>query len=328
MRWKTAIVGFGQVAAGYSDDPRHSRFYTHPTHAAAVSAHPNFDLRAVADPSERARASARDRWAVTTVVADVSELRDVGVEVAVLATPPANRLAAIGALPQLRAVLVEKPLASTVEEARRFLDECARRGILVAVNLMRRYDEDLQRLAAGGLHQRCGAVRAVFAVYGNGLRNNGTHVVDTARMLFGPIAQHGVVPGGMPFTEGPLDGDVNVPFYLVAESGLMIVGQPVRFADYREVSLDIWGEQARLQLVHEGLLEIVSPRGDNRQLQNAREIEHDQSSNRTTSIGGALRRVYDNLDGALNGRAALACSGEDAFETLQVIERIMATARA
>lgn len=328
MKWKTAIVGFGQVAAGYSDDPLHSRWYTHPTHAAALSGHPAFELIAVADLSERARANARERWQVATVAADVAELRDLGIEVAVLATPPADRLAAIDALPHLRAVLVEKPLAASVEEGRRFLDECNRRGILVAVNLVRRYDEDLQRLASGGLLERCGTVRAVFAVYGNGLRNNGSHIIDTARMLFGPIADLGVVPGATPFQEGPIEGDVNVAFYLVAESGLLIVGQPVRFADYREVSLDIWGERARLQLVLEGLLEIVSPRGDNRQLQHAREIAHDQSSDRVTSIGGALRRVYDNLDDALHGRAKPACSGQDAFETLQVVERLMDAARA
>jgi predicted dehydrogenase len=322
--WKTALVGFGRIAAGYADDPAQARWYPYASHAQVLRDHPAFDWQAVVDPSVAACATATARWGISRTAVSAATLENAeDIEVAVIATPPEARREIVECFPRLRAVIVEKPLGINFAEAEAFIAKCRHRGILVAVNLPRRYDTDLRALADGGLEDRIGKPMAVFGTYGNGLRNNGTHLVDLVRMLFGSIGSVGVVPGYRPCAEGPIEGDINVPFFAVMESGLVTMVQPIRFSSYREVGLDIWAEQGRLQLVHEGLTAIETPVADNRQLSGAMELSHDNSKTHTTSVGRALYSVYDNLSAAMQGHAALLCPGEEGLATMRVVEELV-----
>ena len=323
-RWKTAVVGFGRIAAGYADDPAQARWYPFASHAQALQAHPAFDWVAVVDSSDTARASAKSRWGIDRVAASVDGLDNAAdIEVIVLATPPDARRGILDRFPRLRAVIAEKPLGTNFADAESFVAECRRRQILVAVNLPRRYDADLRGLASGGLHQRVGPPMAAFGTYGNGIRNNGTHLVDLIRMLFGSIVSASVVAGATAFEEGPIAEDLNFPFSLVMAGGPVVMVQPLRFAHFREVSLDIWGERGRLQLVHEGLTAIHTPVAANRQLTGAQEIAHDHPDVAITSVGRALYGLYDNLSEALAGRAALLCSGDEGLQTMSTIEELL-----
>lgn len=320
--FRTVLIGFGKMAAGYSLDPRQTAWYNYCTHAQALRDHPLFDWQAVIDCSDEALAGAKQQWGVAQAVRHADELiSPEDIEVAVIATPPDARRGLIRNLPGLRAVVIEKPLGNNLEEAESLLRECRERNVLVGVNLPRRYDLDMRDLAAG---RRCpaGNPMAVFGTYGNGLRNNGTHLVDTVRMLFGEVARTGIPPGAKTFVEGSILGDINVPFTLTMASGLAVMVQPLCFRNYREVSLDIWGEVGRLQLVHESLTELVSLCEDNRQLSCTYEIAHDRQAIRTTSIGDALYRVYDNVAAAIKGREALLCPGDEALKTMRVIETV------
>ena len=52
---RTALIGFGKIAAGYCDDPQISSYYQYSTHVQVIKDHPNFTLSAVVDPSSNAR---------------------------------------------------------------------------------------------------------------------------------------------------------------------------------------------------------------------------------------------------------------------------------
>jgi predicted dehydrogenase len=323
-RWRTALIGFGKMAAGYASDPRQNRWFRYSTHAQVLAEHPRFDWQVAIDPAESARSQAVANWPVPHAAERIQDHPGADeIEVAVIATPPDARMDLIEAMPALRAMLVEKPLGVNLEQARRFLDACEQRNIQVAVNLPRRYDPQLQALANGGLVATWGAAQAVFGVYGNGLRNNGTHLIDLVRMLFGEVQSLSVPAGAQRFTEGPINGDCNAPFTLNMANGLTVMVQPLVFQHYREVGLDIWAEQGRLQLLNETLLEHASPRAENRQLSAAHEIAHDHQSAHTLGLSSALYAAYDNLAGALAGEVALACSGEQAFKTMQITEAVL-----
>lgn len=319
--WNTVLVGFGRIGAGLADDPVHSRAYPYATHAQVLRDHPEFNWCAVVDVDEKARAVARDSWAVPEVVSEIGDLGDrLSIRVAVIATPPASRPAVLAALPNLKAILIEKPLAEDVQAARDFLETCRGLGIQVAVNLPRRYDPLFRDLANGGLERRVGRPMSVFGTYGNGLRNNGTHLVDLIRMLLGEVETVQAV-ANTALEEGPIPGDVNVAFGCRLPKGPAVMVAPVRFAEYREVGLDLWGNSGRLQIVHEGLTLISSPRGPCRALTGAHEIVHEHIDVETTDFGSALYRVYDNLAEVLCGRRS-HCSGEEALATLRIVEAV------
>jgi predicted dehydrogenase len=322
-RYRVAIVGFGKIGADYADDPAMASHYPYATHAQALVGHDRFDWCAVVDPRADARAQARDRWKVPLACATAAELAaQTRIDVAVIATPPEARMDVIESIPGLRAVIVEKPLGRSLDAARSFAETCEGRGILAEVNYWRRFDESLRALADGELRQLVGIPQAVFGLYGNGLRNNGSHMIDLCNMLFGPVVGTSAIGGIVRRRRAPIDGDIEASFSLQFESGLRAVFQPVDFSLYRENSLDIWGTTGRLQLVQEGLRLMHSGVCANRAMSGEREIASDRQEIRTTTAGQAFLRLYDHLAGLLDGDRAVISPLSQALKTEAIVEAI------
>jgi predicted dehydrogenase len=305
-----------------------ARHFPYASHAQVLSALPAFGWDAVVDPDPAARARARDRWGIANTAADLADLGAAETyDVAVLATPPAARRAALDRLSGLRAVVVEKPLAPSLAEAERFADAVRARRLLTQVNYWRRAEPACRALAGGDLAARIGRAQAAFGVYGNGLRNNGSHLIDLIRMLLGePTAVRALGPA-RPLVAAPLAGDVAVPFALTLAEDAMVTVQPIDFRHYREVALDIWGTEGRLVLDQETLSARHMPVRAHRGLAAAREVASDAPVTLPVEPGHALRHLYDNLLGALDRGEPLVSPLGSALETERLIEAVFESAR-
>ena len=324
MSYKTALIGFGRMAAGYADDLANAQWFPYATHAQVLREHPAFNWVAVVDPSLDARTAASSRWAVPVTAQSLSELPNADeIEIAVIATPPDTRSGFLDLLPSLRAVLVEKPLGVDLFDATAFVEKCRQRGIPGAVNFPRRYDPDLRSLASSGLQKAIGQPQAVFGTYGNGLRNNGSHLVDLMDMLLGKPNNIRLIDGGRYFVEGPIKGDSNFPFTMLWDNGLTAAIQPLSFSAYREVGLDIWGDTGRIQILNESLTLLTTPVADNRQLTGSRELCYETSDTRYSGLGRSLYLAYDNLATTLHGETSLHCSLDDGLNTMRLVEDLM-----
>jgi predicted dehydrogenase len=182
-------------------------------HAPLIAATPGLELTSVvtADPGRRRQvaadlpgaavlAAAQDLW-------DRSSDHDLVVVAAGTAVHAAMALAAVEAgLP----VVVEKPMAATVADARTVLDAGRRAGVAVVPFHNRRYDSDqltLRRLVDGGALGELRRYESRFERWrpepdtgawrhrlsseegGGVLLDLGVHLVDQARMLLGPVTE-------------------------------------------------------------------------------------------------------------------------------------------
>jgi len=264
MKLRTAIIGFGQISQSYTLDSRMKMHFQYATHAQVLRDHPAFDCQAVVDPAPEALQSAQSDWNIKETATHLAKLPSLDkIEVAVIATKPGYRAEIIELMPALKGVIVEKPLGSTLKEALIFLETCRKRRILVQVNLLRRADDTMRQLASGKLYSMVGDAQALSIHYGNGLLNNGTHMIDLARMLFGDILSVTAFPKTA-FEEGPLPQDKNFALTLQWAHGLTASLQPLKFRNYRENSFDIWGEHGRLAITQEGLTMLEYRIADNR----------------------------------------------------------------
>ena len=320
---RTALIGFGKMGHGYAQDPLMARYYRYAAHAQVLADHAAFDWTDVVDPEPAARSIAVEEWGVSAVgsVADIPDAAHI--EVAVIATPPETRIGILDELPGLRAVLVEKPLGTNLAASQAFLDACAARKIAVQVNLWRRADERFRELADGGLVSLVGKPQAVTGYYGNGLLNNGTHMVDFVRMLLGEIASVQCVGVGEPLIEGPIAGDTNPAFALQLDCGLVVGMQPLRFADFRENGLSIWGVRGRLDILNEGLVIRHFPRRPNRAMMGEQEIASDEPLVIGSTVGMALHHMYSNLAASVQSQSSLWSSGLSALRTSEVVDAVL-----
>lgn len=325
--FRTVLVGFGNIAAGLSRDPMVARHFAHASHAQVLRDHPDFSWEAVVDPSAAARERARDGWGIRCCVAALEDIHQSELDVAVLATPPDGRIGTLDGLKELKGVLVEKPLGRPgAGGGAEFAARCRARAVPVQVNFWRRADAGLQELAAGGLAARIGSVQAASAVYGNGLFNNASHLVDMIRMLLGEVAAAMALGDPEPLAAASIPGDVQIPFALRLESGATVAVQPLDFRHYREVGLDLWGETGRLTILQEGLTLSCYRRCPHRALSDADEIASDAPETLESTVGTALWRMYDNFASALRGEAELCSPPDSALRSEAVLDAVLRSA--
>ncbi|MFQ5763792.1 MAG: Gfo/Idh/MocA family protein [Rhodospirillales bacterium] len=324
---RTIVVGFGRIADGLRHDARMAKHFTYATHAQVLNDHPAFQWLGVVDPADDARRAAAEDWKVPHVAADLDTVaKEVEPELAVIAAPPGHRSEIVQQLPSLKAVMVEKPLAGGGEEGPAFIGFCRQHNVHVQVNYWRRGDALYRELAEGGLEKMIGRPQAAFATYGNGLHNNGSHLVDFIRMLMGEVATVQTL-GDVRLVDGaPLADDVHAPFALRMAGGALVTVQPLDFGHYREVGLDIWGETGRLALYQESLGVFHYPLADNRGLEGEKEIASDKPEVLAPTVGQALYRLYDNLAQVVAGEAEPWSPGDDALQTDLVVGAVLTSA--
>jgi predicted dehydrogenase len=320
---RTLLVGLGNIGVGYASDPVMAREYRYASHAQVLGAHPRFSWVAAVDPSPEARERARS-FGVPHMASSIEELpASCDVDVAVLAGPPGTRLEALDVLPDLRAVVLEKPIGASLDEAAQLVERCAARRLLAQVSFPRRADEQLRKLAAS-LPELMGAPQAVFGVYGRGLPNNGSHMIDLLRMLVGEIGTAQALAAPRRIASPP--GEVDVPCALTLASGAPAALSPLDFSHYRENALDLWGERARVSIVQQGLAVLVHPRRPHRAVSDENEIASDRPTSLESTLGDALYRLYDNLAAALDGSEDLWSPASSALRTAAVVEAVLQSA--
>jgi len=188
---RCALVGLGQIGA---------------THLEAMRT-AGAELVAVADPREAARATAVDKGLRAFANPCDPELAHL-VDAVVIATPPATHCElACHFLEHGIAVLCEKPLAPSSREARSMLQLAHGRGVELMMASKFRYVGDVveaRSLIESGMigtplvfeNAFCGRApmkerwNSKKAISGGGvLIDNGTHSVDIARYLLGPLRE-------------------------------------------------------------------------------------------------------------------------------------------
>jgi len=322
----TVLFGFGMIGAGFAADNKMSIHFDYATHAQVLRDHPAYDWQGVVDPSPAARETAKS-WGVPMVVAHTDDLPDgFKPEVAVIATGPDGRRNALESLDDLKLAILEKPLGADGDAAAGLLADCAARQIAVQVNLFRRAEDTTRALANGELERQIGTPQAIFGVYGNGLRNNAVHMVDLIRMLTGEITAVRALGAVRALDNPPIMDDVALPFALTLASGACATLQPLDFSHYREVGLDIWGTDGRLEIIQEGLLMRVSPRTAHRALDDDHEIASDVSEVLDNGYGRALYALYDNAAAWLSGTEQLISPGENAMRNERILDAVLLSA--
>lgn len=323
--WPTVLCGFGSVAAGIAKDKRMSKHFKYQTHAQVLKDHPAFDWQAVIEPDLDGQRLAREEWGVPIVVSHPNELpSDFIPEVAVLATPPAPREELLRAMPSIKAVVVEKPLGHSLAESISFSDYCKEMGIVAQVNFIRRIDRTYRELLSGPLQKDIGEAQAGTVIYGKGILNNGIHMIDLIRMLFGEITYVRAL-GPVKKTE-LLPDDIDIVAALTLVNGAVITMQPINFRHYRDIVLDVWGTCGRLEVFQAGKFLRRSPVKQHRALENVNEIAIDETIALPSYLDTAYYQVYDDLAGAINGDGVVGSSLENAIRSETVVAAIKASA--
>ncbi|REJ73646.1 MAG: gfo/Idh/MocA family oxidoreductase [Planctomycetota bacterium] len=281
------------------------------THLAAMQNHPRVNLVAGSsrDPGRRERFSQRTS---AKTYADWREmLAGEQLDIVSVATyaPQHARMTIACAEAGVRAVLCEKPIATSLPEAERMLASCAASGTLLAVNHNRRFHPDYRRLRDFIATGELGELTSASVQWASGrLGNVGTHVFNALCMLTGRQVEAVSATldlSGKPDCRGPEFQDPGGYGVLRLHGGL-----PATFdaLDYATVpaSITINGKDATATIGAGGV--TIDHRTGSR--------DHWPPAERTeSSMDVALREIVDSLD----GKVAFSDPPENSLHTLETI---------
>lgn len=159
------------------------------THMKAIRALDEVTLVAIADVREETlRAAAADAPGAALYTSARQLLDEVRPQlVAVVTNGPSHAELTIAAAEQGAAwVMCEKPMATSLRDARQMIDVCAEHGCRLAINHTRRWSPATQRVRDALADGIIGEPRAYLYSLGAGrLGCNASHIVDETRMLSG-----------------------------------------------------------------------------------------------------------------------------------------------
>lgn len=171
-------------------------------HAPLIASAAGCELAGVVTRSPERRAELAREHPGTPAFDSVADLAAAGVDALAISTPAATHAAVVlEAIALGLAVVCDKPFALDAAEARPLVDAAAAAGTVLTVYQNRRWDSDfltLRRLLEAGSLGEVSLLESTFERYspakgpaasGAGLlRDIGSHLVDQALLLFGPVA--------------------------------------------------------------------------------------------------------------------------------------------
>jgi predicted dehydrogenase len=188
------VIGLGQVGMQY--DAGTDAATNILSHSRALSEHPDFSLAGGVDPQAARRSEFESAFGVPAGGSVEAMLRAERPDVVVIATPTpthADTLAEVLGVHTPRAVLVEKPLSLSRDEAVSMVQACRSADCALFVNYIRRaypaYQEVRDRISDGTFQ---GPFKGVVW-YSGGVLNNGSHMVNLLEFWFGEALETRVV---------------------------------------------------------------------------------------------------------------------------------------
>lgn len=292
-------------------------------HAAAARA-AGLDLVAACDPDADRRALFAKHWNVRSVFASPEEmLASANLDLLVVATPPEmhEAVCASAVAHKVRGILCEKPLTGKTSGAKNIVKACAEAGVHLAANFMRRWDtshDDLRRRISEG---ELGEIRTVFGSYTGTLRGNGSHLIDTVRML---------VPGdGWSIASatglGASDDDGAVTT-LLRNEGCSAFLVPIAGATYFIFELVLTGTKGRARLLMNGNDIRVDHPEPSVQYPGYFYLGEKEALPKDT-LPNAFTRAHEALAAAVRGERPLPVPAAEHIGTLSLIDSLVERAR-
>lgn len=245
--YKGIVVGCGKIGALLERDEKRPRPRTH---ASTLIANPKTELSAFVDVNGENLKKAGALFPDVPTYTDLQTcLAATKPDIVIVATNPTSHAPIIEACTDAGVLMIigEKPIAYSMEDARRIQSAIEKSGSTFVLNYQRRFfplfRSARERLAAGVL----GAVREVVCLYDNGLFNNGGHAIDTVLFLLGGTAVSATGEVNEKNTTH-LEGDANIESTLLMENGTKITLQSFDQKVSPIHELRLFGEKGELHI--------------------------------------------------------------------------------
>ena len=313
MLYKAAVIGTGMIGAKM-DAPG---AFPPQTHAGGYAAHEGFALAGLCDPQPPDSLKA---WGCPVYTSPAEMLKAEKPDIVSVAVLASEQPAILRLLTELgvKAVIAEKPLASSLTEGRAIAALFRQKNIPLLVNYSRRFVPFY-----GDLRKRfeTETVLTASVKYAKGLLNNGSHAIDILRFLFGECLEAKPLAARKDYSEN----DPTCAVFMAFERSPMTFLQPLDDRAFTHFEVDIVTDKGRFQIYNDHRDCHVWSVEDNTGIPPGKRLREQKIV--LTGHDRAILNLLDNAKAVLDGKAAPLCSAGDAIRAQEMVESIRTQAK-
>ncbi len=317
---RAAVIGLGNIGFMFDLDPLRTGTWSHVRAYAGIS---HTFLAGVAELDMEKVALFRCHYPGVPAYGNVGELMErCRPEIVSICTPTATHYPVLKELLRypVKGIFCEKPLSFHIDEAAAMVRMCEERGIVLAVNHTRRWDEQflyVKKVVQGG---GIGKVRTIGMIYPGRIFNIGTHLVDALRMIVGrePIRVSGLAAA-------PDQDDPDVSGWLQMDDHTVCTLGCVGRRENLVFELDFIGEEGRVRILDNGATIEKYLFRESSSFSGYREL----TSETVETVAGRDRLVEAVRDVAVvagGGKGPVKCTGRDGLSALRIVRALISSA--
>ncbi len=311
------IIGLGQIGMEYDFNISDSKIVY--SHSRAFTKHPNFEILGAVDSSISKCNIFSEKYLKPSYSTISEALCKLNPDVIVIAAPTKYHKSILfeiieHSLPE--AILCEKPLSYSIEEASQMLELCELKGVKLFVNYIRRSDPgaiNIRNLIHSGV---IGNKFKGIAWYSKGFIHNGSHFFNLLEYWLGPCQDFSIISPGRLWQDYDPEPDVYVEF----EKGA-IAFMSAKEESFSHYSIELISDNGRIRYEKGGELILLE------------KTKTDPNFPDYTVLSGLPEIISNNMEcyqfnvaeqlfQALSNNEASICTGIVAYETMKQVINI------
>lgn len=313
MTYRGVVIGAGAIGALLEAERERPK---PATHAGALVANEKTELVGLVDTDQAVLAQASALFPGIPTFTDVDEaFTTLRPDIVVIASPAASHLSLVKQSIDagVSMIICEKPIATSLAEAREIHTLITERNSTFVLNYQRRFFSLFasvrERIQAGEF----GRIQHVTCYYSNGLYNNGGHALDAIAFL---LADHFAIVQTSSIAAGVCPAyDINVQAQLRTTRGVTVTLIPLDQAAYGIHELHIFGEHGKTMLTEYGYTLTTIPVGPSvfAGVSQLDYVRMSQTIQRESMVAGALAEAIaaheagrEPVSGLTNGLQVMA----------------------
>ena len=315
-KFKAVVIGCGRIGSEYDEDSKRKVISSH---AGAYFNNDKIELVGVCDLSLGKAEKAAAKWK-TKAYCDIEEMLDEEkpdiVSICTWEESHAEILTKC-ATHKPRAIWCEKPIANSVEVAKKMIGICEENGIKLQVNYLRRFSPLYQEISHFIKSGRIGKIQKITGHYGDGLITNASHLINLVQFFVDEEFTR--IKALKSSLKCRYENDANYAFVAESDTGILFSLIPQNNENYLHVELQIFGEKGAIFLTRSGFEIKYFEVKDHELFGGYKELVEQAPPFKNKLSGEFMKEGLEELIGAIENNSKPICSGEDALKTLEFV---------
>ena len=315
-----AVIGCGRIGCSFDDNDKMIK-----THAGSYFKNSKTELIALCDIDEKKLKKYGKKYHVSKTYNDAKKLfKNEKLDCISICTLADTHLDLVrhAAKNGVRGIFLEKPMASSLHDAKEIINICKKYNIILQIDHQRRFHPIYGQIEKILTKKEIGEIQLVNVYYGAGVANTGSHMFDMLRMLFGEIKK---IDSKFSQNISGNKNDPNLDITIEFSNTIQCKIHSLSYEKYAVFQIEIFGTEGSL------IIDLIKNEAKQFKISEKSRVykilvpgKKLQSNFKETAIQKGLKNLVD----AINLKKENLSTGNDGLKALEAIIASMKSAKS